>query len=370
MFAIAGKNRKKRSASPSSWGYRIHDGAAQFRFQLEGALASADVAELDQCWRTASSTIAGKAFVVDLTSLTAVDESGRQLLNRWRQVGAEFVGGVESRAVLAGQIDGFTVEPGKSRAAAFLGPAFQSALPWLAGLLMLLVAVTTLRAGEPAVALVTVAPGSESADAPNRALARYFAGLDRSQPWGSETVEIEASLPKLKEQGRLRGIRRLLPHGKPQYQVFELDGSRTVKQQVIARYLRAEIESADMAPSAVAVSPANYKFSYAGTMGRDAGLTYVFQITPRQKRAGLFQGVLWIDAQTGSAVRMTGYLVKRPSIFLKRVDVTRETNLRAGVAESRVTHLALDTRLVGRAELTIHERPCVECVDSAVTGSN
>jgi hypothetical protein len=76
--------------------------------------------------------------------------------------------------------------------------------------------------------------------------------------------------------------------------------------------------------------------------------------------------MLWIDSQTGSAVRLSGYLVKRPSIFIKRVDVTRETNLVDGVAESRVTHLALDTRLVGRAELTIHERPCSSCAAGAV----
>ena len=177
-------------------------------------------------------------------------------------------------------------------------------------------------------------------------------------------------MPKLKEHGRLRAIRRLLPLGKPQYQVFELDGSRTVKQQVIARDLSAEIESAKITPSAVAVTPANYQFHYAGSVGSCSGLVYVFQIAPRKKREGLIQGVLWIDAQTGSAVRLTGYLVKKPSIFLKRVDVTRETSLRDGVAESRVTHLALDTRLVGRAELTIHERPCVECADSGVSGSN
>jgi len=364
MFAIAGKNRKQRDGSRNSWGYRIHDGAAQFRFQLEGALSAADVAELDQCWRTASSTIAGKALVVDVTSLAAIDDSGRQLLNRWREAGAQFVGRADSRAMLAGSVDGFIVTPQNSRAGRCPRPAFQSVLPWLAGLFMLLAAVT-LRAND-----IGVTPVSESADAPNQALTRYFAGLEKNQPWGSETVEIEASLPKLKEQGRLRGIRRLLPHGKPQYQVFQLDGSRTVKQQVIARYLSAEIESAGMAPSAVAVSPANYKFSYAGTTEGESGLAYVFQITPRKKREGLIQGVLWIDAETASAVRMTGYLVKRPSIFLKRVDVTRETNLRDGVAQSRVTHLALDTRLVGRAELTIHERPCGECVESAVSGSN
>jgi hypothetical protein len=56
-------------------------------------------------------------------------------------------------------------------------------------------------------------------------------------------------------------------------------------------------------------------------------------------------------------VRQSGRLVKRPSIFVKRVDLTRETTLRGGIAEMRVTHLTVDTRIVGRAELTLCERP-------------
>lgn len=364
MLGIAGKNRKRRKGALNSWGYRIHDGAAQFRFELEGALASGDVAELDQCWRTAASTIAGKALVVDLTSLTAIDESGRQLLNRWRHAGAEFVAGPESVAMLEGRP---TVRPTELRVNRCVRPSFRTALPWVIALLTLLLSAT-LRAGDSAMSVP--APGVESATAPNLALARYLAGLGGNQPWGAETVEIEASLPKLKEHGRLRAIRRLLPLGKPQYQVFELDGSRTVRQQVLARYLSAEIAAAELTPSAVAVTPANYQFRYVGLVGIEARLTYVFQIAPRKKRDGLIQGVLWIDAETGAAVRQSGYLVKRPSIFVKRVDVTRETSLRNGVAESRVTHLAVETRLVGRAELTIHERPCGECTDPELRGSN
>jgi hypothetical protein len=368
MFQIAGKIRKQRKASGNSWGYRIHDGASQFRFELEGVLASGDVHELDQCWRTAASTIAGKAFIVDLTALTAIDESGRELLNRWRQAGAEFVAGADSAAVLAGSMGGgFMVPTPGVRTTRFTRASFQNALPWLVALLTLLLTVT-LRAADSVVTIA--APEAASTAAPNLVLGRYFAGLEGNQPWGSESVEIEAFLPKLKEHGRLRAIRRLLPFGKPQYQVFELDGSRTVKQQVIARYLSAEIEAAGMNASAVALTPANYQFHYVGTVGSEGSLAYVFQIAPRRKREGLIQGVLWIDAQSATAVRVSGYLVKKPSIFVKRVDVTRETSLRDGIAESRVTHLALDTRLVGRAELTIHERPCVECADSGVSGSN
>ena len=57
------------------------------------------------------------------------------------------------------------------------------------------------------------------------------------------------------------------------------------------------------------------------------------------------------------ALRLSGYLVKNPSIFLKRVNLTRENCLRAGIVETRITHLLIDTRLVGNARLVVVERP-------------
>lgn len=79
----------------------------------------------------------------------------------------------------------------------------------------------------------------------------------------------------------------------------------------------------------------------------------------RIRRAGIpsFRSATLPNGETGAVVRQSGYLVKRPSIFVKRVEVTRETALCDGIAAVRITHLSVDTRLVGRAELIIHERP-------------
>ena len=112
--------------------------------------------------------------------------------------------------------------------------------------------------------------------------------------------------------------------------------------------------------ASVAITPANYKFRYDGFVIIGNSVAYVYQITPRKKREGLIKGELWLDGETGTAVRQSGYLVKQPSLFIRRVDVTRETVLRDGLAELRITHLSLDTRLIGRAELTIQEHPCAD----------
>jgi hypothetical protein len=206
-----------------------------------------------------------------------------------------------------------------------------------------------LRAAEP----VVVSTVDGAADA----FARYTAIETNVGPWRQETVEIDASLPKLAKQGRLRAIRNLLPIGRPQYQVLEITGDQVVKREVINRYLSEDVRTAEIPAASVAITSANYKFRYNCRVQTAAGALYIFSITPRKKREGLIKGELWLDGATGVAVRQSGYLVKRPSVFVKRVDFTRETQLRDGVAEMRITHLTIDTRLAGKAELTIQERP-------------
>jgi hypothetical protein len=84
---------------------------------------------------------------------------------------------------------------------------------------------------------------------------------------------------------------------------------------------------------------------------------YAFRIISRNKRAGLINAVLWLDSETGLAVRESGYLAKSPSVFLKRVNLTWENELNNGTIEARITHILVETRLAGPAQLVIVERP-------------
>ena len=49
----------------------------------------------------------------------------------------------------------------------------------------------------------------------------------------------------------------------------------------------------------------------------------------------------------------SGYLVKNPSIFLKKVAFVRKYEIRDGISVPREVQSVVDTRLVGKAELTI-----------------
>lgn len=195
-----------------------------------------------------------------------------------------------------------------------------------------------------------------NSSAASAALARFTSMQQDGGGWSVETIEIEASLPRLSQHGKLRAVRRILPLGQPHYQVLEMNGDSTVRQQVIVRYLSADAKSRDLPASSVAITPANYKFRYIDSEELSGQTAHLFRITPRQKREGLLNGLVWVS-EDGVAIRESGYLVKSPSIFIKRVNVTRENEIQDGVVEAKVTHVAIDTRLVGRAELVITERP-------------
>jgi hypothetical protein len=195
--------------------------------------------------------------------------------------------------------------------------------------------------------------------APALAFGRYLASIQKRNPFtesGPIDVEIEASLPSLAKQGTMHAIRYRGASERSEYKVIKFDGDSTVKRQVIAAYLAAEEQAEGLPYSSVAVTPANYKFSYVRSVEANGTAFYVFRIAPKKKRPGLIRGQIWIDSATGIAVHQEGRFVKRPSVFISRVEVKRDTNLRDELPYIRITHVALDIRLIGRTELTISER--------------
>jgi hypothetical protein len=169
----------------------------------------------------------------------------------------------------------------------------------------------------------------------------------------SMEVQIDAELPKLHKSGHLQALRRISSLGRITYDALRFEGDRSIKSDVIARYLTAESEALKSAPAEYAVTPANYKFKLKGRIEKEGRSVYVFHVSPRKKRQGLFEGELWLDPETHLAVRESGRLVKNPSVFVKRVEFVREYEIKDGIAVPRSVQSSVDTRLVGKARLSI-----------------
>lgn len=166
-------------------------------------------------------------------------------------------------------------------------------------------------------------------------------------------VDIDANIPRLKKSGRMQAWRFISRLGQITYRVLRFEGDNTVKKDVIARYLAAEQEARKQYPAALAITPDNYRFKYKGTTDYAGRTAYVFHLTPKQKRVGLFKGEIWIDAESYLPLREWGEMVKNPSVFLKNVYFVRDYYIQDGLAVPRRILSDVNTRLVGRVHLTI-----------------
>jgi len=192
------------------------------------------------------------------------------------------------------------------------------------------------------------------APAPETIVQNYCAALQQAVTGktASMDMDIQASLPGLKKQGKFHALRKINPFGRISYAKASFEGDNTVRNQVVERYLQAENEAQKDEPSLVAVTPANYKFQYNGQNLADGRAVHVFQVTPKHKRKGLFKGEIWIDAATYLPVRESGALIKSPSIFVKKVAFVRTFEIRDGISVPLQVQSVVST-LFGSAELTV-----------------
>jgi hypothetical protein len=200
--------------------------------------------------------------------------------------------------------------------------------------------------------------GADSPALPPETIVAHYCDATRGQSQlmqaSSMDVEIAASLPKLKKQGKLHALRRVSALGRITYEKLRFEGDGTVKKQVINRYLSAEAEAQQNPSLSIALTPDNYNFKYKGKTQLEGRETHLFDVSPKHKRQGLFQGQVWIDAVTYLRVQESGYLVKSPSILLKKIAFVRKFEIRGGLSVPRQEQSVVDTRLgIGRAEMTI-----------------
>jgi len=199
-------------------------------------------------------------------------------------------------------------------------------------------------------------PASAAAETQPAILERYISAVEsqKNHPRAvSMEMDIDGELPRLKKSGRLHALRFMTRVGQIVYDALRYEGDNTVKKELIARYLEAETKARSETSGSISILPANYKFKYKGTTAYNDRTAHVFQLTPRKKRVGLFRGEVWIDEQTALPLREWGELVKNPSVFLRNVYFVRDYFIRDGVSYPRRVITNVDTRIVGRANLTI-----------------
>lgn len=195
-----------------------------------------------------------------------------------------------------------------------------------------------------------------SSPPPTEIVDRYLRAMEAEQAGAQDLsmeVEIDAKLPRLHRSGRLRALKFIPRLGQIVYRIIRFEGDESVKRDVIARYLTAEKEARSKLAGSMSLTPRNYRFKYKGTADWLGQTAYIFQVSPKEKRLGLFKGELWIDSKTYLPLREWGELVKNPSVFLKNVYFVRDYYIWEGHPIPRRIISDVNTRLVGKAQLTI-----------------
>jgi len=169
-----------------------------------------------------------------------------------------------------------------------------------------------------------------------------------------DTTTITANLPDAAKQGRYR-LKRIYAAPKTlAFKVIDFAGDGFVKSNVMNRLLQSEADQVKKdKPALTAITPANYKFSYKATQTLNGRLVHVYQVKPREKRAGLFKGKIYIDAYSGGMLRAEGRLVKSPSVFIKKVEFTQDYAQVGDFVLISHIHSVTDTRIIGRAIVDI-----------------
>jgi hypothetical protein len=173
---------------------------------------------------------------------------------------------------------------------------------------------------------------------------------------GPTGVIIEATLPELYKSATLYAVRMAGESENQNLKVLQITGDGTVAREVIDRYLALK-ELFDAIPSpSVAVTPANYKFRFAGEVRTGDSLAYMYDIVPKKNRPGLLAGQVWMDSASGHEVMLTGHLVDLPA-SAGIISIVRDTTVIDGSALTRVTHVTFAIPQLGRAEVVTTEVP-------------
>jgi hypothetical protein len=173
----------------------------------------------------------------------------------------------------------------------------------------------------------------------------------------SATTVVRAQLPDTAQSGEYQLQRRYSAPRTLVFKALRFTGDNFVKSNIILRVLQSEVDHVQKDdPALTAISAANYKFSYKGTNQLNDRMVHVYQIKPREKRAGLFKGKIYVDAYTGTLARAEGKLVRSPSLFVKRLEFVQDYADIDSFTFPVHIHSEAQARVVGRTVVDIYEQ--------------
>jgi hypothetical protein len=137
-----------------------------------------------------------------------------------------------------------------------------------------------------------------------------------------------------------------------QFDVVSESGSRLLLDHVLKKLLKTEEEDA-LHRSDSALTPANYTFSVVKSEMDDGRLLYVLAVEPKQSRALLYRGTIWVDAHDFAVVKLDAQPARNPSFWIRNTQINRAYRKTGSFWLPGSDRSETKVRLGGTAVLTI-----------------
>jgi len=181
-----------------------------------------------------------------------------------------------------------------------------------------------------AVATATAQPGSQVSSTPAVWVERFLAGGGEQMSSYRALRTLEAEARGGKVRARMVVWTTLGPDGSFSYDIVEEEGADVIRSKVFHAALEGERRiRVEGDAERGAIDPANYTFASGGEVDEDNLVPVVLE--PRRSDTLLIRGRILLAPSDGDLVRVEGTLVKRPSFWTRRVDVTRQYERIQGV---------------------------------------
>jgi hypothetical protein len=101
------------------------------------------------------------------------------------------------------------------------------------------------------------------------------------------------------------------------FKIVGQSGSNFLIEKVLKRAVDSEKE-ASKDKGSTALTPANYRFSLAGSETLQSGAAYILEAEPLVASRFLFRGKIWVDAADFAVVKMVTKPAKSPSFWISK----------------------------------------------------
>ena len=107
--------------------------------------------------------------------------------------------------------------------------------------------------------------------------------------------------------------------GRKDFEVVSEQGSATIRKRVFRKMIESELEaSQDDMRDTTRITPRNYSFRLTGSEALDGRKSFVLEAMPKTKSKYLFQGKIWVDAETYGIARIEGAPAQNPSFWIRK----------------------------------------------------